>query len=981
MPRPSATVVLLKGDAEVADAPRTSTSSDCDRIFAGHAAFDRALVFGSPSRRSGESSPESSGRSDEWIGDPVIGRDRELGALNRLSDALLRGESGALVIHGEAGIGKTTILERFVATQTSLEIKLCAGVESEMELAWAALHQLCNSMPEYLPRIPVRQSAALKAAFGQAGDGIPDPLLCGLALLSLLAEAAEERPVICVIDDAHALDSASLRTFGFVGRRLHAEAVGMVFAVRDIPEDLAKIPALHVDALAPSDAGALFDEVARARLDPVVRERLIAETAGNPLAIVEVAEHGDVRRLAGGYDIPRSGSVSGRIEASFLRTASALDPDEQKLLLFAAADPTGDAILLHRAAAVGGLNIPSGGAETLERLVILTPTVRFRHPLVRSAIYNAASDDDRRAAHRALAQASSPGDNPDRRVWHLAQSLDGPDEQVAADLERSALDARARGGWAAAAAFLARAAEITPEPEARARRELAAATARFQSGDAEGARALLVSASAGGLDERLLAQSQLLRGQVELYLKRGGDAAALLLDAARGLRRFDAPLARETYLEAVQAAGFARTLPVGETVRSIALAALAEAPVVEPPRPVDLLLDAVARFYAYGAAAATQSARAANEALLATPPSPESMRWTMLGANLTFETFDDELMVPLAERAVEVARQTGMVSLFVIAGWVLVGTKVLRGDLAGGDVLLQEVIAVAEDIGASLPTFAVVALHAWRGEVDGFEELAASCRAAAEEINEGHVLRFVDGITALLRNGTGEYRTALDFSKKMLKGDNPTYGLVVAFEYAESASRAGTAEEIAAAREYLATLTGAVHTGWGRGLRAVSRALLDDTVDPEPFYRESVAEFAKTNMLSYLARVHLLFGEWLRREGRRREARSQLRTAYDLLSDIGCHAFAARAARELGLSGEKTRPRRSTDDSLTRQELQVAQLAASGLSNQEIAERLFLSHRTVASHLYHVYPKLGITSRNQLHVALRPSATAPRAGG
>jgi DNA-binding CsgD family transcriptional regulator len=339
---------------------------------------------------------------------------------------------------------------------------------------------------------------------------------------------------------------------------------------------------------------------------------------------------------------------------------------------------------------------------------------------------------------------------------------------------------------------------------------------------------------------------------------------------------------------------------------------------------------------------------------------------------LAFETFDDELIVPLAERAVEVARQTGMVSLFVIAGWVLVGAKVLTGDLVGGEALLREVIAVAEDVGASVPGFAMVALHAWRGEIERFEELAASCRVAAEKINEGHVLRFLDGITGTLRNGTGEHRTALDFCKRMLESDNPTYGLVVAFEYAEAASRAGTEEEITAAREYLTTLTEAADTGWGRGLRAVSRALLDDTADSESSYLEGVTEFGKTGMRSFLARVHLLFGEWLRREGRRREARWQLRAAYDLLSKIGCDAFAARAARELGLSGEKTRHRPpSINGELTRQELQVAQLAASGLSNREIAERLFLSHRTVASHLYHVYPKLGVTSRNQLHLALK----------
>jgi DNA-binding CsgD family transcriptional regulator len=876
-----------------------------------------------------------------------------------------------LVIRGEAGIGKSVILERFISTHTSCEITMCAGVDCEMEFAWAALHQLCSSMLEYLPGIPAPQSAALEAAFGLTDPGPPDPFLCGLAVLSLLTKAAEDRPVVCVIDDAHALDRASLRTLGFVSRRLQAESVGMIFVVREIPKDLAGIPVLQIDGLGSGDAAALFDRVARVRLHPAVRERLIAETAGNPLAIVEFAEQGNLRRLAGGYRVPRSGGVSGSTEESFLETARSLDADSQRVLLLAAADPTGDATLLRRAALASGLEIPSGDAEILGRLVTLSPTVRFHHPLVRSAIYDAATDAERRAAHAALAQAFGPGDDHDQRVWHLAQSIDSPDEQVANDLEQFALGARARGGWAATAAFLARAAQLTPVSATRARRELEAATARFQSGDARGAIALLSAAQARGLDDRLQAQAQLLRGQLELYLTRGSDAPALLLKAARAMTRFDPPLARETYLEAVHAAGYAGSLPSGETVGSIARAALAEAPVVEPPRPVDLLLDAMARFYADGAAAATQSARAANEALLAAEPSPEAMRWTVLGANLAFETFDDELIVALAERAIEVARKTGMVSLFVIAGWMLFGAKVLTGDLTGGETLLREVIAVAQDVGASAPGFGLAALHAWRGEVEGFEQQAATCKVAADEINEGHVLRFLYAITGTLRNGTGEHRAALDSCRRMLESDNPTYGLAVAFEYAEAASRAGTDEEIAAAREYLATLTSAAHTGWGRGVRALSRALLDDTADPEPSYRESLAEFAKTGMRSFLARVHLLFGEWLRREGRRQESRSHLRTAYDMLSDIGCHAYAARAGRELGLSGEKTRRRPpSVDDELTPQELQVAQMAASGLSNREIAERLYLSHRTVASHLYRIYPKLSITSRNQLHLVL-----------
>jgi hypothetical protein len=308
---------------------------------------------------------------------PIVGRDRELDALNRLSDALLRGESRTLIIHGDAGIGKTTILERFIATETSCQIKTCAGVESEMELPWAALHQLCAPILDSLSRIPAPQSAALKAAFGMAEDGMPDPLLCGMAVLSLLTDLAEKRPLVCVIDDAYALDQASLKTLGFVSRRLHAESVGLVFAVRQIPPDLSGIPDLPVRALAAVDAGQLLDAAVHAPLDPAVRERVIAETGGNPLAILELAEQGHFRQLAGGYDVPRSVSLAGRIEESFLQTAQALDPDTQTVLLLAAADPTGDAALLHRAALASGVRLPERNDQPVHRLISLVPSVRF----------------------------------------------------------------------------------------------------------------------------------------------------------------------------------------------------------------------------------------------------------------------------------------------------------------------------------------------------------------------------------------------------------------------------------------------------------------------------------------------------------------------------------------------------------------------------------------------------------------------------
>jgi DNA-binding CsgD family transcriptional regulator len=901
---------------------------------------------------------------------PFTGRHRELESLDRFAADLDLGDSRSLLLTGEPGVGKTTLLDRFLSLHPSVQFITCSGVDCEMELAWAALHQLCVPLMKHLPKIPPPQAAVLQAAFGLGGDGVPDPFLCGLALLSLLTEAAEAGPVVCVVDDAYALDRESLKTLGFAGRRLRAARVGMLFAVREIPRDLAKIPVLHVEPMDKRDAGSLLDHVAHIRLDPAVRERVLAETAGNPLAIVEFSDPANVRRLRGGYDIPVSGSTRGPIEASFLDTARSLHPDSQKLLLIAAADPTGDTALLQRAVLAGGIHVPAEDEQILSRLITSTPVVRFRHPLVRSAIYDSASAPDRRAAHAALATAYGAEGSSDRRVWHLAQSLDAPDAAVADQLEHSAIRARERGGWAGTAAFLERAAQLTEDPDVRARRELDAASASFRSGDPARTLMLLDLAQARASDPLLSARAKLLRGQLTLYLFRGADGPALLLDAARALKPLDPELSSETYLEAVQAAGYAGRLTPGVSIGSIAHAVLAEAPAIEPVRPVDLLRDATAVFNADGTAAATPLTRATNRALLESHPAEDDIRWITLGTNLALETLDDEFALPLAERGFALARRTSMLSFFVIAGWLLVGCRILRGDLAEGEALLREVTAVADDIGMSAPNFAAPAICAWRGRIAECEDLAAQARAAAEEANEGHVAHFLDAIGALLYNGYGEHRRALGFCKTMLESANPKGGFIVAFEYAEAASKAGAPEEIAAAREFLAALTASAQTGWGRGLRALGEALVGEADDHESRFREAITEYARTRMRPYLGRTHLLYGEWLYSQGRPHDGQHQMRLAYDILSDIGATAFAERASRHLGRSTANGRERPASEI-LTPQELQIARMAASGMSNREIAEQLYLSHRTVASHLYRAFPKLGITSRNQLHVALQ----------
>ena len=909
---------------------------------------------------------------------PVLGRDRELEALESFRETLMSGSSAALVVHGEAGIGKTTLLERFRTTQTSCQVLSISGTESEMELPWAALHQLCTPLLVHLEGIPGPQRAALETAFGTSAEGAAEPFLCGLAVLALLTDAAARSPVICAIDNADALDQASLKTLGFVGRRLLAESVGLLFVTRDVPADLARLPAIHIAGLADDDAGALLDTVTRAELDPAVRRQLIAETYGNPLAIVELARHGHLRRLAGGYQMPDGAPIAGQIEASFLETARALDPAAQRVLLLAAAEPTGDAALLRRAALGTGLELPAED-EALRRLVSLQPTVRFRHPLVRSAIYAKASDGDRRAAHRALADAFEPADDPVRRVWHLAQSLDGPDAAMAEALERTADSVQKRGGSAAVAAFLARAAALTPDAASRARRELGAARARLQSGDPDGALSLLSLAEARGLDARLSAHAQLLRGQLSFHTTRGGEAPDLLLAAARALAPCDPALSRDTYLAARNAAVFAGSLASGENVGSIARAILAEAPVVDPAGPADLLLRAAAQLDAYGPAHAARAVRTATRALLAEglPNDQLGLLWTAGG--LAMDTFDDQGMVTLQEAALDIARRDGRLEMTVLAAVNFGGVKQRRGDLPGATALFQEAIAICEAIGAPPPRSTLLGIPAQTGDLEQFNEMAESIVEAATDTHEGYVLTLAHGLAARVHLAHRQYRTALDCCHKALAAGLFTMVWVYALDYAESAARAGDDAEVAEARDYLDTITAAADTAWARALRALSRALLDDSVDPEPLYRESVAEFTATGQIPCSARAQLLFGEWLRRAGRRQESRIQLRSASQLLSSSGCAAFATRARRELSRLGEKTRRQPCLNDELTPQELQVAEMAAVGLSNREIAQRLYLSHRTVGAHLYRIYSKLGITSRTQLHLVLerQPQQPAP----
>jgi DNA-binding CsgD family transcriptional regulator len=902
-------------------------------------------------------------------------RRRECEVLDRLLEAVRGGESRVLVVRGEPGVGKSALLEYLVGRASGCRVARAAGVQSEMELAFAGLQQLCAPMLDRLERLPAPQRDALSVAFGLSAGDAPDRLLVGLAALSLLAEVAEEQPLLCVVDDAQWLDRASLQALEFVARRLFAESVALLFGVRESGEEqpLARLPELAVEGLGDGDARALLGSVIRWPLDERVRDRIIAETRGNPLALLELPRGLTPAEMAGGFGLPDVQSLPARIEDSFRRRLQQLPTETQRLLLVAAAEPIGEPTLVWRAAELLGVAVDAADAAESEGLVEFGARVAFRHPLVRSAIYQAASPQERRNAHSALAEVTDPHRDPDRRAWHLAQATSGPDEDVASELERSAGRAQARGGLAAAAAFLEQSAALTLEPRRRADRALAAAKVATQAGAFDAALRLLATAEAGPLEELQCARADLLRGQIAFGSWRGGDAPALLLKAAKRLEPLDVGLARETYLEALSTAVYAGRFMTGAGLREVAEAARTAPAAPQPPRAADLLLDGLALLNTEGYAAAAPTLKRAVNGFSGEGISREEAGWLWLACSTAVRLWDDEGWDLLSKRHVQLARDAGALGVLPIALNQRAGLHLYEGEFAAAASLIDEARAINEATGSQLPPYASLGLAAFRGR-----ELQASglIETSPEEDVEGRGeevgLSLLLWANAVLYNGLGRYEEALAAAKRAREDSHQlVFPVWAAVELVEAATRTGEAAGAADALEWLSETTRASGSDWALGIETLSRALLSDGETAERLYREAIERLRRTRVRVALARAHLLYGEWLRRERRRLDAREQLRTAHDLLSAVGMEAFAERAERELLATGEAARKRAvETSGELTAQEVQVARLARDGLSNREIGSRLFISANTVDYHLRKVFRKLGISSRTQLHVAL-----------
>ncbi|SER26648.1 regulatory protein, luxR family [Lentzea albida] len=871
----------------------------------------------------------------------MIGRAGETRRVGELVGHARQSRGGALVLTGEAGIGKSALLEHAVGAASGFEVLRATGSEFEQELPYSALHQLCVPVLGHLDALPAPRREALRIAFGLAG-GTPRPFQVGLAVLDLLTSV--RRPVLCVVDDAQWLDAASSQAMAFLARRAGADAVAVLLAVRtpSTVDALSSLPRLHVGGLGDRDAKALLAARHPFPLDDRVRDRLVAEANGNPLALLELP-------LAGGFAVPDS--VPSRVEEGFRARLAGLPDDARLLLTIASADPTGDPGLLWPAAEALGVG---GAVDDAAGLAEFGARIRFCHPLARSAVYRAASGGERRAVHAALADATDALTAPDRRAWHRAQACAGPDDTVAADLEQCAARARSRGGVAAAAAFLDRAVALTLDGRRRAERALAAAEACVEAGAVDRAADLLATVETALLDGPRHARADLLRARIA-FSRPGDDSGPVwTVRAARRLVVTAPGQARECFLDAIETSFVVGR--AGGVVEEVLASARALAP--EPGTPD--LLSALITW-------ASDGYRAAVPVLRAVLHSDSGALWSRrpaLASMIGTELWDLDTQFAIAEWLLKAGRESGSPLLLRLAFAQKATGAVLCGDMAEALAATAEEEAVADAVGEPPLRHHRLLLAAMSGRREETAELLRGFGGT------GHVAS-LHWNAALLHNGVGDHEAALTAARAATgHGDLFLTGVALP-ELVEAAVRCDRPGEAAQALEALTERTQATGTALGRGVTAYSRGLVTGAEDD---YREAVESLADSPLRPYRGRAHLLYGSWLRREGRE-ECVRELRTAHDLLSTSGADAFAARAAAELRLAGHGVAHRPvQAHDTLTRQQVAVALLVASGATSNEVASQLFVSKRTVDAHLRAIFAKLGVTSRRQLkdHPGLAP---------
>jgi DNA-binding CsgD family transcriptional regulator len=910
--------------------------------------------------------------------DALLGRGGDCGALDDLVAAVRQGRSQSLVLVGEPGIGKTRLLRYAAQAADGVRTVSIAGVESELRLGFAALHRMLVPFLDRISLLPAPQRDALGSAFGLAAGPPADRFLVGLSVLTLLADAAAEQPLIWLVDDAQWLDRESLDVLGFVGRRLYADSIGLLFGAREASPALtalAGLPTRRLRGLEPAAARALLATSISGSLNARAAARIVAETGGNPLALLELAGQLTPDQLAGRSPLPQRLPAGRHLHGHFLRQVQMLPPATGSFLLLASAASSDDPAALWRAAALLGLGPDAADPAVARDIVSVDPRVAFRHPLIRAAVYEGAPPADRRGVHGALATIAGRDGFPDQAAWHRAAATVVPDEDVAADLERSAARAERRGGYVAQATFLARAAELTPDARERAVRLFAAAQAHLVAGDATLAEASLDLAAPRLAEAGLHAAAQRLRASIAVFFSRHKDAPALLLDTAAAISPPDAALIRGMLFEALQAALVARQYTAGTTPAEVALAALrAPADPAGTVTATDLLLDGFATRIAVGYSSAVPLLRAAVAALFTDgQPVPAGIPAIILGQFAADDLWDDQGRRAMLRRAEAIQRRHGALGSLrvILAG--LSTSELWAGRPAEAEARYFEAAEISALIGIPRPasTGVLLDLRAWQGREQESRALAATTEQWGHERGAAVLAFFaLIGLT-VLELSLGRYVEALSWARRIYDDDPPGFGNRILPEIVEAGARGGDDRAAHAALRRLAERATASGTPWALGVLARSRALLAPAPDAETLYRAAIAHLTESSVRTELARAHLLYGEWLRRQKRRKDARSQLRTACDMFDAMGAAAFARRTRAELLAVGDSPyQPAERPGPDLTPQEAQVSRLAAAGATNAEIATHMFVTTSTVEYHLSKVFRKLSITSRRQLATAL-----------
>ncbi|WP_020389258.1 AAA family ATPase [Kribbella catacumbae] len=886
-----------------------------------------------------------------------VARQAELQVIEGLTDGANDGRGGAVVLVGEAGIGKSTLVDTVVEGLDGWLILRADGTEFERDLPYAVLHQLCAPVIEARAGLPAVQQQALGSVFGLAEGTTPSPLLVGLAVLGLLNELTRQQPVCCVVDDIQWIDAGTRQVLTFVARRLSAERIAMVLAGRTGESGFPDLPQLPLAGLDEKDAQALLRSTGRAGLDADVLDRVLAEARGNLLALLEFGH--EALRLPTGQDRQRANVVEA-LEDEFTWRVRRLPGATQTLLALAAAEPVGDLGLLRRAAKRLELNLTALSDAEDDGLVVLGPRLRFRHPLVRSAAYQSATPGTRRRLHAALADATDAEIDPDRRSWHRAHAVIDTDEDVAAELTRAAERTQLRGDLASASAFLERAARLTPESTRQAGRLLSAARLRLKLGAFADVRQLVMQAERRPLGPEQRADAQLQLALVDFYVTRSADAIAALVGAAADLGPDEAT---ETYIEAFSTSMFIDRLP--GRLRQLGVRIREQVPPrSSAPRPPDLLLDALLDQAMLSVEEAVPAMLRAVDAFRR--PETVSPWWMELACLMALDLRDAEATAEISTLQVELARRQSALAVLPQALRFYAIGKTLFGRFDDADASLAEASAVDEAAGTVNLAFAELILAAWRGNAEQVDELRASLR---DRVGRDEVVAELYA-TAVLRNGLGDYAAALEAGlaaqQELQRGSYVVWPLDA--ELVEAAARAGRPDDAAPALARLDALARTSPTPWAVATHRLAQALVDPgSASTESYYREAVDLLGQTEVRVCHARARLAYGEWLRREGRRAEARVELQAAHESLSTIGAAGFAERAARELSATGQ--RPRRDGTrplDSLTPQERLIATMVAGGSTSKEVAATLFLSPRTIDTHLRNIFRKLDITSRRQL---------------